>query len=49
MPVRQLTTDTDGHEWFEWEERLGRAPAANATGSGDEILVHVCYVEKTRA
>lgn len=45
VTVQQLATDAVGHEWFEWEERPGRAPAANVTGSNDDILVRVCYVE----
>jgi len=40
--------DSEGHEWFEWEDRPGAAPAANATASSDETLVHVCYVEMPR-
>ena len=45
VTVKQLATDSDGHEWFEWEERPGRAPAANAGRSNDEMLVQVSYVE----
>ena len=45
VAVQQLATDAVGHEWFEWEERPGRATAANVTVSNDETLVHVCYVE----
>ena len=49
VTVQQLATDAVGHEWFEWEERPGRAPAAHVTGSNDDLLVRVCYVEKTPA
>lgn len=46
--VMQLPPGPDGENWFEWEERPGPAPASNATGPNDELLVHVCYVEKSR-
>ena len=45
VTVQQLAADSEGHDWFEWEERPGRAPAANAIGSSDEVLIRVCYVE----
>jgi hypothetical protein len=48
VTVKQLATDSDGHEWFQWEERPGPAPAADVTGSNDETLIHVCYVEAQR-
>jgi hypothetical protein len=32
----------EGHEWFEWEDRPGSPPAANATDSDDELLIRVC-------
>ena len=45
VTVRQLAADSEGHDWFDWEERPGPAPAASATGSSDEVLIRVCYVE----
>jgi hypothetical protein len=45
VTVRQLAKDSDGHDWFDWEERPGPAPAANATDSSDELLIRVCYVD----
>jgi hypothetical protein len=52
VTVRQIAPawpTYSGGDWFEWEERPGRGPepASNATRSIDEILVHVCYVEKS--
>ncbi len=38
-----------GEPWFEWEERAGPEPASDATGPNDEVVIHVCYVEKTHA
>jgi hypothetical protein len=38
---------SSGEDWFEWEERPGPGPepASNATGSNDEIVVQVRYME----
>ena len=46
--VKQLPPGPGGEDWYEWEERPGPEPASNASGPNDEILVHVCYVERTR-
>jgi hypothetical protein len=51
VTVRQLPPGPGaytGEDWLEWEERPGPAPAADLTGSNDEMLVHVCYVEAPR-
>jgi hypothetical protein len=45
VTVRQLPADSEGHDWFDWEERPGPAPAANATDSGDELRIRVCYLD----
>ncbi|MGA2137170.1 MAG: hypothetical protein ABSH50_33185 [Bryobacteraceae bacterium] len=44
VTVKQLATDSDGHEWFEWEERPGPEPPANAADPA-ETIIHVCYIE----
>ena len=45
VTVKQLATDSDGHEWFEWEERPGAEPASTDGHPNDEIVVQVRYVE----
>jgi len=46
LTVKQLATDSGGHEPFDWQERPSQA--ADASGSNDETLVQVCYVEAQR-
>ena len=41
VTVRQLAADSEGHDRFDWEEQPGLAPAANATGSSDEVLIRI--------
>jgi hypothetical protein len=35
--------------WFEWQERPGLEPASTASRPKDDLLVRVCYVDKTQA
>ena len=45
VTVKQLPPVEPGEDWFEWEERPGPEPAANATGRDDEIVVQVHCVD----
>lgn len=49
--VRQLTPGPgaySGEDWFEWEERAGVEPLSMASPN-DDLVVRVCYVERTQA
>jgi hypothetical protein len=49
VTVKQLPPRPDGEDWFEWEERPGPEPASAASRPADDLLVRVCYVERTPA
>ena len=49
VTVKQLPPRPDGEDRFEWEERPGPEPASNASDPDDDLLVRVCYVERTPA
>jgi len=49
VAVRHLPPVEPGEDWFQWEERPGPEPAWNATEPNEDLLVHGCYVERTRA
>ena len=43
--VKQISPESPGEEWFEWEERPGPGPPSKDTGKTDDLIVQVCYVE----
>ena len=45
VTVKQLPRDVEGHDWFEWEERPGPEPVAEASNS-DDLVIRVYYVEE---
>src|ERR1017187_5572232 len=49
VTVKQLPPVERGEDWFEWEERPGPEPASAASRPADDLLVRVCYVERTPA
>jgi hypothetical protein len=49
VTVKQLPPVERGEDWFEWQERPGPEPASGAGRPADDLLVRVCYVERTLA
>ena len=49
IPPEELPPTERTENWFEWEERPGPEPASNASDPDDDLLVRVCYVERTPA
>ena len=47
IPPEELPAAERAESWFDWEERPGPEPASNASGPDAELLVHVCYVERS--
>ncbi len=45
IPPEEIAPPERDSNWFEWEERPGPGPAANATGPDDELVIQVHYVE----
>jgi len=41
-PAWRTGSDED---WYEWEDRPGPEPVSHATGSDDELVIQVRYVE----
>ena len=45
IAVKQISPESPGGEWFEWEERPGLGPASKDTAKTDDLIIQVCYVE----
>ena len=47
--VRQLPPESPGEDWFDWEERPGPEPTTEAHTTNNDLVIHVCYVERMLA